>query len=286
MRPPSALFLLPLLSLGGCAWLERLQGLSDALEQLTPTISYDRLDLNAVDFNGVEADFVFNIENPNPVALKLASLSYDLDLEGRDLLTGDQDDGLELGAQSTSQIEIPVSVAFSDVIGLVGELKGQDNVAFTISGGLGVNTAAGVIQVPFEKSGEFPMLRAPQFKFQKIRVAGLDLLQQEADLEVDLGVSHDQGSTMGFQSFDYELSFAGTAVADGAVAQLAQIPAGGEETVTLPISLKLVDLGSTIVNAITKKEALDAKLTASVDVDTPFGLVPFSFDTTDRIKLQ
>ena len=39
----------------------------DFLEGMTPSVSFSGLNVGYVDFESIETDFVFNVNNPNPV---------------------------------------------------------------------------------------------------------------------------------------------------------------------------------------------------------------------------
>lgn len=271
-----ALLALPMLALSSCAKLGGLENLG--LDAFMPKVSFKRVKVNELDFKQIGTDFVFAIENPNPIKVKLASFKYDLDLAGNDLIAGNQADGLELQAQGESKLVFPVSVVFADLFKLVGDMKGKDAVPFTFKGAIGFNTPLGEIKIPFQDTGDFPVIHLPKISFQAVRVGKIDLLKQSATLNVDLGVAHDGGAAIGFDGFDYALSFSGRKVAEGVLEHLATVEGGATQKVSLPVQLNLLEIGATIVDAITKKTKLDVDLGATVQVGTPFGVVPLTIN--------
>ena len=116
-----------------------------------------------------------------------------------------------------------------------------------------------------------------------LRVSKLDILKNTATLELDIGLASDQGSAIGVDGFDYDVMLSGTKVADG-VAAISGVD--GSTTATLPMNLKLLELGTTIVNAITKKTALDVGLDADASFDTPLGVVPLKISETQKLQLK
>jgi LEA14-like dessication related protein len=276
-----AVFALPL---GGCAKGINIPGLN--LEQFMPKVKFKRLNVKDVDFQGIDTDFVFTIDNPNPIKVKLASFSYDLDLAGEGFLNGNNASGLALEPRGESKLVFPVSTQFADIIKLAGNLKGKDGVPFAFAGKIGFNTPLGEVKIPFKEDGTFPVVQAPKFAFKGVRVGKLNLLNQSATIEVDLGVSHKGGSAMDFSKFDYSLKFGGKKVIEGLIDDLATVQAGQEKTVTLPVQLNLLTVGTTVVQAITKKSKLDVGLDADLDVKTPFGVIPLHIDETGKLQVK
>ena len=217
--------------------------------------------------------------------LSLASFSYDLDLAGTDMLEGKQDEGFTLEAQGSSPLRLPVNVTFADAVSVVSGARGQDEVAFKIAGDMGFNTPIGPITIPYQEAGNFPVLRPPTFKMNKIRVAKVSLLKQTADIELDLTVTNDGAKPVGLGAFDYALHLGGTRIANGKIAELASAEAG-TTPVTLPITVQLVDLGKSVVEAITKKTPVDARLKATMQVDTPFGQLPLNIDKKAELPVK
>ncbi len=279
--------LLPaLLLFTGCAKLPSLPGAAE-LENYLPRLSFDSVDMKKVSWDGATADFVFNVTNPNPIEVKVASFTYDLNIAGSPLLSGNNDDGLALKNKSDTELRLPVAVLFADLISTASASKGLDAVPFTLAGEFAFDTPLGMpVTVPYEESGDLPVLRVPAVRLADARVAELKILQNSAKLEVDLGVTHDQASPLEFAKFDYALGLNGSEVASGLLDQLATVQPGKESVVTLPIDLNLLSLGTTVVTAITKKEKVTLDLGANLDVVTPLGKLPLSIDENGKLQLN
>jgi hypothetical protein len=61
---------------------------------------------------------------------------------------------------------------------------------------------------------------------------------------------------------------------------------GGEQQISIPVTLNLLQVGATIVNAVTRKTKLTADLDATVRVGTPFGEIPLSIDERGSLKVK
>jgi len=271
MRRP----LLPLILCAGCSEL------SDFL----PTVSFDGLDIRDITFEQADVDFVFLVENPHPVSITLASFDYALELEDVPFVEGDNPDGFTLEALGGSELVIPLSLGYTDIWNTIQATRGEDVVDFLLSGGMGFDTPAGHFRIPYSEDGDFPALRTPVFSFERIRAPSVDPLGGVAELEVDLGVDNELGSTLFFQSFDYGLSLGGAPVASGLVPPF-DVPGATTGTLTLPVTVDLFGLGAGVVEAILDGGAVDVGLDATMDVDTPFGVVPLTIDESGQVSIS
>lgn len=278
-----ALLLGSVVLLGGCHKID-LGNLN--LKQYLPKVAFDKMKVERVDFQGMDTSFRFNVDNPYPVDLRLASFAYDLALEDNPFLNSTSADGIDLTAGTVSPMKLPARVEFQDVFRLVTDLQGKDDVGFQIKGKFGVNTPAGAVDVPFDESGRMPTLKAPKIEPKAVRVGRVNLLRQQATLEIDLGITNKaKSNAYGMKQFGYGLDLGGARVASGNLADLS-VAAGATETVTLPIQVNLLELGSTVVSAITQKRPLDVRLDAGLSVETPLGNIPLQVDETTNLRLQ
>ena len=83
----------------------------------------------------------------------------------------------------------------------------------------------------------------------------------------------------------YGLDLGGRRVIDGDLAELS-VPAGTTELRTVPVQLNLLQLGATVVNAVTQKKPVDVRLNAGLNVDTPLGLIPLDVDETVNLRIR
>ena len=258
----------------------------EQLEAFVPTVNFQRMDVNDIDFERVQADFIFSVDNPNPIEVGLSSFSYDFGLQGESLLDGDNQEGFQLEAVGASDLSLPLSLDWTDAWDAVQATRGVDEVGFGLGGHLGFDTPLGEARVPYNEDGSFPALRTPRFQFQRVRVERLNLLSQEAELAVDLGVDNPHASTLFFDAVSYDLDLGGGAVATGSIREWGGVEGATEGTLTLPVVIDLLGVGSEVVSALTQRDPLNIGLEATMDVDTPFGIVPLSIDETGNVTVQ
>jgi LEA14-like dessication related protein len=143
----SALFAL----LAGCAELRALAGVE------RPRLVYVSWAPEALDLDGVTIALHFRIENPNPVGVTLARLSWALDVEQRRTLSGALPGGLEVRGNGASPLVLPVRLVWSAVPGIAELLLTHRDLAWRVTGAAAVGTPVGEVALPFDTSGRVPM---------------------------------------------------------------------------------------------------------------------------------
>lgn len=253
-----------------------------AIDPFLPEVSFERLDVRDLSFEEIGANFVFALENPNPVQIDLASFRYALSLEGIELLSGNNDDGVTLERAGRSELVLPLDLVFAELLDTIDATRGEDLVDFRLSGSFGFDTPVGRVTLPYDALGDFPALRTPKFSFRALRLERLDLTR--AELALDLGVDNAHGSTLVFDRFQFELDLDGRDLVTGLV---PTFDVAGDTTgaITVPIDIDLLTAGATLVNAILEGGKVDLGLFATMDVITPFGLLPLTVDETGRLTI-
>lgn len=262
-----------------------LSGCNGELDGYLPTITFDRLEVNSVDWDMADTNFVFKVGNPNPIDITLASFDYNLAFMGEEWVTGDDPDGLVLGAAGESELALPVALVFDELYDMVNAVRGEDTIDFRLAGNFGFNTPLGLVSLPYDKEGDFPALRTPTFGFEALRIEEVGLTS--ATLALDLAVDNDHASTLDFTNFDYAFELEGESVGTGSIAQLGSVNGGNTGTLTLPLEIDYGSAGYAIYEILVEGAgSVDIGLSAASDVETPFGSIPLSVDETGRVSLS
>ena len=136
----------------------------DDIEQFAPDVQFSQFDVQSIDFEGAEVDFVFEVANPNPIRISLASFSYEFDLAESNLLSGDNPDGFELRALDSSTLALPISLNWVETWNAAQAVRGEDEIAFGLRGDMGFNIPlerfeGQQVRLPFQEAGNFPAVR-------------------------------------------------------------------------------------------------------------------------------
>ncbi|MBN2800504.1 MAG: LEA type 2 family protein [Deltaproteobacteria bacterium] len=258
----------------------------EEVQPFLPTVQFNRLEVEDVDFEGARVAFHFDVENPNPVDIKLSSFSYQLGLMGTEFLAGDNQDGFALEAVGGSELDLPVDLLWEQAWDTVQATRGEDFIDFSLGGNFGFDSPIGEILLPYQNQGDFPAVRTPKFSLKNLKVRQLDLWSGTAKVDVMVGVDNAHGSTLMFNNFDYTVGLGGHDVASGLIPQFAQVEGATEQIVGLPVAVDLVSAGTSVYNAITGNGRLNVDLLATTDVDTPFGVLPLSVDENGDLQVE
>jgi hypothetical protein len=162
-----------ILSLPGCTFIKLM---TTRFEK--PTFTYKGLELVDTSQGRVIVNFLFTAHNPNEAGLKSITCSYELFVEGKKILTGNEIP-LALNPKGDTEIKVPATIAYTDlfpVLGLVVQriLSGQKTIPVTIdavfSGKPAIYNKAGKetpisFEMRFIKTADIPLP-------QEIRIKG------------------------------------------------------------------------------------------------------------------
>ena len=130
----------------------------DEASAFLPGVNFSNLDVKSIDWELVDSDFVFEVDNPNPVSISVARFDYALAFEGIEWINGDNGEGLALTALDSSEWALPVSIDFPSLYDTIQAIRGEDNVDFELQGSFGFDTSVGPIDIPYHTDGDFPAL--------------------------------------------------------------------------------------------------------------------------------
>lgn len=263
--------------------LALLVGCTGDLSAFMPTVKFQRLDVKDLDFEAIDVDFVFDVQNPNPVGVPVDRFAYSLALGGVELLAGDAADGLEVRADGSSEIALPVGLVFENVWDTVEAVRGEDFVDFRLAGNFGFDTSIGPVDVAYDEAGSFPALRIPRIDLANMRV--LDVGAEAVDFGIDMQVDNDHGSTLDFSNLAFDVEMAGRDVGGGAMEEVGAVEGATTKTLSIPISVGYAEAASALA-AAASGERVNVDLAAEVDVDTPFGVLPLAIDEQGNVSVQ
>lgn len=260
-----------------------LTGCGGTFSDILPTVKFNRLDVTGLSFEEIGIDFVFDVDNPNPIGIPIQRFDYALAFEGIEFLSGNQPDGLRIAADDSSSVALPLALDFDGIFETAEAVRGLDYIGFGLEGGFGFDTDIGPVDVAFDEEGDFPALRTP-----RIDLSGLNVLQatgDEVEFGLDIDVDNDQGSNLDFADLGFQMKFAGAQVGQGDMEEVGTVPGATTKTFRIPFGVDYVDAIGALAAASTG-EPLDVEMDAEVDVDTPFGLVPLLIDESGDITVS
>lgn len=235
--PPALLAALAALSLSACAGVGKV--ISGAFER--PRLQLETVGVEAIDLEGATAVARYRVENPNGFSLTVARLSYQLDVEGQQVVAGSLPGGLRLPARGAAPLVIPVRVRYADVPAFLERVTQRDHVAYRVAGSVGFDTALGAVDIPWSHTGEVPLPKLPAFSVDSVRLSGAGFTGLTVALKIRLGNRNAFPIPGG--RLDYRLDLNGAPAVRAAAASLASVPAGGSTVVDVPVKVDLLAAG-------------------------------------------
>jgi LEA14-like dessication related protein len=127
-----------------------------------PTASVREMTVGDVTPQGFIMNFEVDVENPNPVALPVADVDYQLRLVGRDFLDGEANPDASIPANGSMPVTLPVHVTFENLLAISdGIRKSGGDVPYELEAGLefggGMPLLSEPVRVPVRFTGTLPM---------------------------------------------------------------------------------------------------------------------------------
>lgn len=140
----SSSLLVASLGLGGCTGVG---GLANVIQ--APKVSVQNVVLQDISMTQGNAVVSLNITNPNPVAVPLEGVQYNLRLNGRSVASGDQRQSMSLKPNQPLLVNIPVQLQFNELMQLAPTLLSSRQVQYDVEGAVRLP----FVSVPFQRQG-------------------------------------------------------------------------------------------------------------------------------------
>lgn len=118
-----------------------------------PTVNLKDVRFAGLDSDGVSIDFLLSVTNANSFDLPLNGYAYDVRLMALPLARGESKDSITFYGKSSSDMLIPVRIAYSDVAEILKRRPGLKEIPFQLNADLNVGTPVGNVKVPVRKDG-------------------------------------------------------------------------------------------------------------------------------------
>lgn len=260
------LLLLLALILSSCAELTKYT------DTIKPTASLTGMHLANINFEQVDLIFDLAVENKNPVALDLAGMDYDLKIANQSLVSGVTAQAIKIKANTTSPVQLPITLRFADLKKLPGELWNKDNFAYQLDTIFNVNLPViGNYAIPVSKQGELPVPKIPSITVKEVKVKQLNFTS--ADLVTQVEINNPNAFNLVMSNFNYQLNINQQTWGKGMVSEKNNVPQKGSTVIDIPVKLDLLTAGKSAYKLLLNKSPLEYQLTGNVTLDTGIELL-------------
>jgi len=233
--------------LSGCAILRDLLKLaSKSFNQ--PGFTFKNVSLTDISLGGLNLDTIWELENPNNVAISLASVDYALFIDNKQVVAGAPQNGLQIGAMGRSELHFPANFKFTDVAAVLETFLTKDTASWRAEGSLGVQTPVGVLKLPLAKDGQFEVPKVPAIVFGNPRVSNINLTG--ATIEFPMTVTNKNSYALPIAGVTGNLAIAGGNVGTISTGNLGAMDGKGARQVSIPLTVNFLSAAGAAVNAI------------------------------------
>lgn len=263
--------------------------LRDFADVRQPTVNYSQVSIQNISFEGVTLLFDFDVNNPNQFGVTADQYSYEFFINDNSFLSGTQTENLRISRESTSLVQVPVSLNFSEVFNTFGSMVRRDSLSYQLSTEVEFDVPGlGKQRVPINAAGELPIPRMPRIEFGGLNVNNLSM--SGADLEVGFRVSNPNSFGVSLANAAYTLNVNGREWLDTRLADAIRLDASESDMITIPIRLNASQMGSVLVDMMRGTTEFDYNISGSADISADIdgfddgSNIPFDLDGTYRTE--
>lgn len=245
MRKLSSVVVLLLLLTGGCAQVSKLLRSSAR----TPTATHKATRLANITLDDATVEATFAIHNPNAMGLKLDGLDWAFAFDGQKLFDGKMPAGLQLPANGTSELKVPITIPFRAIPALVTTYRTKAEAPYKVQARASIKTPVGVLALPIGWEGMLPIPKLPSIALDTARIDSVTLTG--ARVLVQFGVDNPNKFALPLDALGGRVTVAGHQVAGLSLATPRPLAAGEKTLVQLPIDISFASAGFAVASAIT-----------------------------------
>ena len=202
-----------------------------------------------------KADMKMNmlIDNPAPVGLSVDSLFYTVSIEGNEIARTTYPDSLRLEARDSTTVELPLTLYHDKLADVLKSLEqqGRDSALYTINATIFTDMAL----IPKDKLNmkvekRLPLIRIPEIHVTDIKMK--DVGFKGATMVVETSIKNDNVFPIRFSDMNYRVQVDNNGWMEGSKPGTVNIPAKGATTMTIPMDVKLKEMGKNALDLIRK----------------------------------
>jgi LEA14-like dessication related protein len=251
-----------------------------------PRVQIVSADITRLSFTDADLLFDVKVTNSNPIGIIMEGFEYDFLIEGEPFIRGKQHGRVQIEANDSSIVPFPLSLGYSSVYRTVALLRDRESAEYTLRLTLFFEVPVlGVVEVPVEHKGEFPLLRLPAIAPYAVRVERIGLTS--ADLLLEIGVENPNTFSFEASLFRYELIINERKWVSGSMREIV-VQAKQKSVHEIPINIDFVEMGESVIRLLSTGERAVYTLRGKVGLVTSFpllGEVELPFEVSGEIPI-
>jgi LEA14-like dessication related protein len=255
----TAFIIILIFLVSGCAVLR------DYADVQRPSVNFSKMSVQNISFDGVTLLFDFDVNNPNRFGVSANQYSYEFFINNNSFLSGTQRENLRISRESSSVVQVPVSLNFSEVFNTFSSLVRSDSFSYQLSTEVQFDVPGlGTQRVPVSADGELPVPRMPGIEFGGFNVRNISLAGAEMELNFRVSNPNPFGISLSNAAWVFQVN--GREWLDTRLGDRIRLGGGTSDTITIPIRLNASQMGSVLLEMMSGSASFDYNLTGSADV--------------------
>lgn len=268
--------------ISSCAALQKL-----ALKE--PSIEYQSVKLQGLDFNSVSLLFDFAVNNPNNLDMQAKGYNWNMSIGGREFVSGVGASPLTVSGKSTSIVQVPVRLGFRELFAAFGDLLTNDSVPYEVNLSADLDVPVlGMRSVPVVSKGYIPVPKMPTFTVADFELTKFSLAGSTVTLNVR--ITNPNYFAVSMANAAYKLNVNGDEWISSRLARSVDILPKSDVLVRIPIDVNMQRWGTTVYRILTRGEEFAYNLAGQGDLKvdllqfTDVIRVPFGIDGKYKIQ--
>jgi len=241
------------------------------------------MSIQTIDFDGVTLLFDFDVTNPNRLDVSAESYNYEFFINGQSFINGTQEERLEIGSQSTSTVQVPVSMTFSNLYESFRSVLQQDSISYRMDTAVSFSLPViGSRTVPVQAEGDLPIPKVPRIRFGDFEMKRLSFSGAEVDISFTVDNPNPFGITLA--GADYTLQVNGNEWLDTSLREAIRVSGSETREITIPLELSASQMGSALMEMMRGRKEFEynltgqARISADIEGFTQEQSVPFDLE--------
>ena len=249
--------------LSGCSQLQ----LDKVVKE--PTLKVQNIAVSQVNLNSVGLNLTMNVANPNNYALALAGYDYRIRFNDRELIKGSTDQGFRVAANDSSQVIVPFTVGFNEVMQLFDSMGDSNTLRYEVDADMRLDAPVlNLFNIKSHKKGEITIPQLPTVSFGDLKVKSFNFT--EASFELAMNITNPNEFGLDLKDIDYQFSMGGEKWFNGKIDQTVKLGEKQTTTVNIPVSISVMKLGGGALNALRGGNFTDYSLDANFTLDSSY----------------
>lgn len=114
-----------------------------------PVVSVQNVEMERLNWQGGEATFTLNVQNPNAFPLPISGFDYGLRLNNVTVANGDREQSMTIAARETRQVAVPLRLSFANIASMLPGLIRQGTMQYELMGSVHLPW----FKIPFSRTG-------------------------------------------------------------------------------------------------------------------------------------